>query len=46
MSRKFMMEDLYSRWLGGEELTMDREADPFWDPVEDIFVGRFVVQIF
>ena len=35
------MDDMYVRWLDGENIHVPREKDPFWDPVEDIFLGRY-----
>lgn len=34
------MEELYCRYMDGESIPMGRDTDPFWDPVEDIFLGR------
>ena len=28
--------------MDGETLPVGRDKDPFWDPVEDIFLGRSV----
>lgn len=41
MNRKFMMQDLYQKYLDGEEfiLHLKKEDDPFWEPVEDLFIG-------
>ncbi|KAM4694240.1 kinesin-like protein KIF28 [Discoglossus pictus] len=38
INRKFLMEELYQRFLDGE-VNMDPEKDPFWDPVEVIHLG-------
>ncbi|XP_075057053.1 kinesin-like protein KIF28 [Mixophyes fleayi] len=38
INRKFLMEELYQRFLDGD-ITLDRESDPFWDPVEAIHLG-------
>ncbi|XP_075451122.1 kinesin-like protein KIF28 [Ascaphus truei] len=38
INRKFLMEDLYQRSLDGD-INLDRESDPFWDPVEVIHLG-------
>ncbi|KAM9317234.1 kinesin-like protein KIF28P [Gastrophryne carolinensis] len=38
VNRKFLMEELYQRFLDGH-LNLDRESDPFWDPVEAIYLG-------
>lgn len=32
------MEELYQKFLDGN-MTIDRESDPFWDPVEAIHLG-------
>ena len=41
MNRKFLMQDLYQRYLEGDEqiLRLKPHLDPFWEPVEDLFVG-------
>ncbi|CAH2249900.1 kinesin KIF28P [Pelobates cultripes] len=40
INRKFLMEELYQRFLDGEtSQNIDRESDPFWDPVEIIHLG-------
>ncbi|XP_073401192.1 kinesin-like protein KIF28 [Dendrobates tinctorius] len=38
INRKFLMEELYQGFLDGN-MTLDRENDPFWDPVEAIHLG-------
>ncbi|XP_069810485.1 kinesin-like protein KIF28 [Dendropsophus ebraccatus] len=38
INRKFLMEELYQKFLDGD-MTLDRESDPFWDPVEAIHLG-------
>ncbi|KAH0622546.1 hypothetical protein JD844_024940 [Phrynosoma platyrhinos] len=39
INRKFLMEELYQRFLDGEDVHVDKESDPFWDPVEVIHLG-------
>lgn len=41
MNRKYLMQDLYQRYLEGEDflLRMKKEEDPFWEPAEDLFIG-------
>ncbi|XP_062981482.1 kinesin-like protein KIF28 [Elgaria multicarinata webbii] len=39
INRKFLMEELYQRFLDGEDVQVDKESDPFWDPVEIIHLG-------
>ncbi|XP_028577580.2 kinesin-like protein KIF28 [Podarcis muralis] len=39
INRKFLMEELYQRFLDGEDVQVDKESDPFWDPVEVIHLG-------
>ncbi|KAF7254251.1 Kinesin-like protein KIF28P [Varanus komodoensis] len=39
INRKFLMEELYQRFLDGEDVHVDKENDPFWDPVEIIHLG-------
>lgn len=36
------MEEMYCKYMDGETLPLGRDKDPFWDPVEDIFLGRSV----
>lgn len=33
------MEELYQRFLDGEDVQVDNENDPFWDPVDVIHLG-------
>lgn len=33
------MEELYQRFLNGGDVQVDKESDPFWDPVEAIHLG-------
>lgn len=33
------MEELYQRFLDGEDVQVHKESDPFWDPVEVIHLG-------
>ena len=42
LNRKYMIEEMYMRWLEGEDVKIDKTKDPFWDPVEDIYLGRYV----
>lgn len=39
INRKFLMEELYQRFLEGEASHVAREDDPFWDPVEAVHLG-------
>ncbi|KAL7987513.1 hypothetical protein Chor_006432 [Crotalus horridus] len=39
INRKFLMEELYQQFLNGDDLQVDKESDPFWDPVEAIHLG-------
>lgn len=34
------MDEMYVRWIDGENVIVKRDKDPFWDPVEDVFLGR------
>lgn len=39
-NRRFLMQDLYQRFLDGEDMTqLKKEEDPFWDSPEDIVIG-------
>ncbi|XP_055003471.1 kinesin-like protein KIF28 [Sorex araneus] len=38
-NRKFLMEELYQRFLDGEDSHIAQEDDPFWDPVEAVHLG-------
>lgn len=33
------MEELYQRFLDGDDVLVDKESDPFWDPMEVIHLG-------
>ncbi|XP_042781836.1 kinesin-like protein KIF28P [Panthera leo] len=39
INRKFLMEELYRRFLDGEDSHVAQEDDPFWDPVEVVHLG-------
>ncbi|XP_030158568.1 kinesin-like protein KIF28P [Lynx canadensis] len=39
INRKFLMEELYQRFLDGEDSHVAQEDDPFWDPVEVVHLG-------
>uniref|UniRef100_A0A4W3JS77 Kinesin motor domain-containing protein n=1 Tax=Callorhinchus milii TaxID=7868 RepID=A0A4W3JS77_CALMI len=39
VNRKFIMEDMYQRFVDGESIAVGRENDPFWDPVEPVHLG-------
>ncbi|XP_069117737.1 kinesin-like protein KIF28P isoform X2 [Argopecten irradians] len=39
LHRKDLMDDLYSQFMEDNSLKVDKDKDPFWDPVEDIFLG-------
>ncbi|MBZ3886366.1 Kinesin-like protein KIF28P, partial [Sciurus carolinensis] len=39
INRKFLMEELYQRFLDREDSHVAQEDDPFWDPVEVIHLG-------
>ncbi|KAM5237704.1 LOW QUALITY PROTEIN: kinesin-like protein KIF28P [Ctenodactylus gundi] len=39
INRKFLMEELYQRFLDGEDSYVTQEDDPFWDPVEVVHLG-------
>uniref|UniRef100_A0A452E7V5 Kinesin-like protein 6 n=1 Tax=Capra hircus TaxID=9925 RepID=A0A452E7V5_CAPHI len=39
INRKFLMEELYQRFLDGEDSQVAQEDDPFWDPVEVVHLG-------
>ncbi|XP_024431745.2 kinesin-like protein KIF28P [Desmodus rotundus] len=39
INRKFLMEELYQRFLDGEDSHVAQEDDPFWDPIEAIHLG-------
>lgn len=33
---------MYLKYLDGEALSVDKLKDPFWDPIDDVFLGRLV----
>ncbi|XP_011891775.1 PREDICTED: kinesin-like protein KIF28P [Cercocebus atys] len=39
INRKFLMEELYQRFLDGDNSPVAQEDDPFWDPVEVVHLG-------
>ncbi|XP_053515525.1 kinesin-like protein KIF28P [Artibeus jamaicensis] len=39
INRKFLMEELYQRFLDGEDSCVAQEDDPFWDPMEAVHLG-------
>ncbi|ELT99958.1 hypothetical protein CAPTEDRAFT_223727 [Capitella teleta] len=42
MNRRFLVQDLYQRWLDGDEdvQKIKKEEDPFWEPTEDVLIGN------
>ena len=42
-NRRYMIQDLYQKYLEGDDSLIKKlitkEADPFWDSVEDLFIG-------
>jgi len=36
------MDELYLKHQDGDTTILTRDKDPFWDPVEDVFLGRWV----
>ncbi|XP_078314013.1 kinesin-like protein KIF28 isoform X2 [Crassostrea virginica] len=45
LHRKDLMEEMYCKYMDGETLPLGRDKDPFWDPVEDIFLGSCHVML-
>ncbi|XP_078086771.1 kinesin-like protein KIF28 [Mustelus asterias] len=43
VNRKFIMEDIYQRFVDGEKISVERESDPFWDPIEAVHLGTAYV---
>lgn len=41
LNRKDLIDELYLKFLDGDNIILTRDKDPFWDPVEDIFLGRY-----
>ncbi|XP_041105316.1 kinesin-like protein KIF28P [Polyodon spathula] len=39
INRKFLMEELYQRHVEEDTVCVDREKDPFWDPVDCVHLG-------
>ncbi|XP_074844513.1 kinesin-like protein KIF28 [Carettochelys insculpta] len=39
INRKFLMEELYQKFFDEEDVNVDQDSDPFWDPVEVIHLG-------
>ncbi|XP_034375990.1 kinesin-like protein KIF28 [Arvicanthis niloticus] len=39
INRKFLMEELYERFLESKDSHVAQEDDPFWDPVEVVHLG-------
>ncbi|XP_067680722.1 kinesin-like protein KIF28P isoform X1 [Haliotis asinina] len=39
LHRKLIMNGLYAHFMDHGEVTVSKEQDPFWDPVEPIFLG-------
>lgn len=44
-NRKDLMDEVYMRSLDGDHVILTRDKDPFWDPVEDIFLGSCHVML-
>ncbi|XP_056021053.1 kinesin-like protein KIF28P isoform X3 [Ostrea edulis] len=45
LHRKDLMEEMYCKYMDGEILPKSRDKDPFWDPVEDMFLGSCHVML-
>ena len=43
LNRKDLIDEIYLKFLDGGNVILTRDKDPFWDPVEDIFLGRLVI---
>ncbi|KAJ8308377.1 hypothetical protein KUTeg_013251 [Tegillarca granosa] len=39
LHRKDLMDEMYVQWNENNNTKISRDKDPFWDPVEDIFLG-------
>ena len=39
INRKFLMEELYQRFLESRDSHVAQEDDPFWDPLEVVHLG-------
>jgi hypothetical protein len=40
INRKYLIEDMYCTWADGGDVNVDKNSDPFWDPIDEIFLGR------
>lgn len=41
----FYWQEAYGRWLEGEDVSKTKdELDPFWEPTEDVLIGKFADQ--
>ena len=43
LNRKDLIDEVYIKFLDGDNVILTRDKDPFWDPVEDIFLGRYTI---
>ncbi|GCC34419.1 hypothetical protein chiPu_0012892 [Chiloscyllium punctatum] len=43
VNRKFIMEDIYQHFIDGKTISLDRESDPFWDPIDVVHLGTAYV---
>ncbi|CAH8641333.1 unnamed protein product [Heterobilharzia americana] len=39
MTRRFLMQDMYQKYLNKELEDYSEDSDPFWEPLEDLFIG-------
>ena len=41
INRRYMIEELYMKYFDDPSLltNVSKNEDPFWDPVEDIYIG-------
>ena len=39
LNRKYLMQDVYQRFLDGDHISCPQEEDPFWDPPADVLIG-------
>ncbi|XP_041350719.1 kinesin-like protein KIF28P [Gigantopelta aegis] len=45
LHRKVLMDEIYQRHIEGERITLSHDNDPFWDPVEDIYLASCHVRL-
>ncbi|EDO35613.1 predicted protein [Nematostella vectensis] len=39
LNRRFLMQEMYQKFMDSEDINVPKEEDPFWEPPEDVLIG-------